>query len=43
MSAVVGSQYGATTVATESLIAHGQGKLTTEDQKIKKIDTKMKY
>jgi hypothetical protein len=32
MSAVVGSQYGATTGAAESLIAqlHSQGKLTTQ-------------
>jgi hypothetical protein len=39
MSAVVGSQYGATTGAAESLIAqlHSQGKLTTPRGKNRRI------
>jgi hypothetical protein len=39
MSAVVGSQYGATTGAAESLIAqlHSQGKLTTPSRENRKI------
>jgi hypothetical protein len=41
MSAVVGSQYRATTEAAESLIAqlNSQGKLTTPKRKNKKLDT----
>jgi hypothetical protein len=39
MSAIVGSQYGTTTVAAESLIAqlHSQGKLTTPRRENLKI------
>jgi hypothetical protein len=41
MSAIVGSQYGATTGAAESLIAHGQihsqGRLTTPSRGNRKI------
>jgi predicted ATPase len=48
MSAVLGSQYGATTVAAENLIAQlqSQGKLTTgihRGAKIEKFDTKLKF
>jgi hypothetical protein len=44
MSAVVGSQYGATTVAAKSLISqlHPQGKLTTQKRKNWKIRHKNK-
>jgi hypothetical protein len=44
MSAVVGSQYGATTGAVESLIAqlYSQGKLTTPRQKNRKIGNENK-
>jgi hypothetical protein len=46
MSAVVGSQYGATTGAAESLIAqlHSHDKLTIRRYaKIEKFDTKAKF